>query len=253
MLVTLPFVLLLLDFWPLKRFQWQYDIQVKLDKAKGDALKRRKYRIILEKIPLFLLVVGSCIITFFAQKSKGAVKAIWALPMKYRIENALVSYVKYVLKAIWPQKLAIFYPHPGNTLPSWQIVVAALLIVAACYGAIRTAKKYPYILVGLFCYLGTLVPVIGLVQVGNQAMADRYTYIPLIGIFIIVAWGVSDLFKRLRIRRRMKSEVRRSEVGSPVFALRATPGKQRSEILSGVTRPFNKRRFQKYFWEYLPE
>ena len=238
MLVTLPFVLLLLDFWPLKRFQWQRDFQVKSDKARGDTVKR-KYRIVFEKTPLFILAVISCIVTFFAQKSQGAVKAMWALPIKYRIENALVSYVKYILKTIWPQKLAIFYPHPGNSLPSWQIIMAALLIVVACYGALRTAKKYPYIPVGLFWYLGTLVPVIGLVQVGNQGMADRYTYIPLIGIFIIVSWGIPDLFKKFRDRT--------SEIGGPVFALRATPGKQRSEILSGVTRPFSKRRFQEIF------
>jgi tetratricopeptide (TPR) repeat protein len=195
MLVTIPFVLLLLDFWPLKRFQYQRDFRLKSEKAFGDAI-RRHHRIILEKIPLFIPVVISCTLTFFAQISKGAIKAIGALPLKYRIANAIVSYISYVLKAIWPDKLAIFYPHPGNTLPSWQIVGGALLIVAACYGAIRSAKKYPYIPVGLFWYLGTLVPVIGLVQVGDQAMADRYTYIPLIGIFIIVSWGAPNLFKK---------------------------------------------------------
>ena len=195
MLVTIPFVLLLLDFWPLKRFQYQRNIYFKSEEAYGD-VKRKNRRIILEKIPLFIPVILSCIVTFFAQKSEGAVKAIWALPMKYRIENAVVSYVSYVLKAIWPHKLAVFYPHPGNTLLSWQIAGGALMIVAACYLAIRSAKKYPYIPVGLFWYLGTLVPVIGLVQVGDQAMADRYTYIPLIGVFIIVAWGASDFFKK---------------------------------------------------------
>ena len=200
MLVTLPFVLFLLDFWPLERFQFQSDFHLKSEKPIEDAI-RRNYRIVLEKIPLFFIVVGSCVITFFAQKSEGAVKSIAALPLKFRVENAVVSYVSYVLKAIWPHKLAVFYPHPGNTLPLWQIIGGALLIVAACYGAIRTAKKYPYILVGLFWYLGTLVPVLGLVQVGNQAMADRYTYIPLIGIFIIVTWGIPELFKKRRFRK----------------------------------------------------
>jgi len=195
MLVTIPFVLLLLDFWPLKRFQFQRDFHLKSEKPKSNT-DRRNYRIVLEKIPLFIPVIISCIITFFAQKSQGAVKAIWALPMKYRIANAVVSYVSYVLKAIWPNKLAVFYPHPGNNLPLWQIAGGALLIVTACYWALRAAKKYPYILVGLFWYLGTLVPVIGLVQVGDQGMADRYTYIPLIGIFIIVSWGAPDLFKK---------------------------------------------------------
>jgi protein O-mannosyl-transferase len=194
MLVTLPFALLLLDFWPLKRFQLQRDFLLKPEKPAEDAIGRND-RIILEKIPLFILVVGSCIVTFFAQKSEGAVMAIAALPLKYRIENAVLSYIKYIFKAIWPHNLAVFYPHPGNTLPLWQIFGGAILIIAACYGAIRTAKKYPYIPVGLFWYLGTLVPVIGLVQVGDQAMADRYSYIPLIGIFIIVSWGVPEFFK----------------------------------------------------------
>jgi tetratricopeptide (TPR) repeat protein len=245
MLVTLPFVLLLLDFWPLKRFQWQRDFLLKSDKETGDVVKKN-YRIILEKIPFFVIVVGSCIITFFAQKSKGAVMPIAALPLKYRIENAVVSYVKYVFKAIWPHKLAVFYPHPWNTLHWWQIVGAGVLLVIACYGALRTAKKYPYLLVGLLWYLGTLVPVIGLVQVGDQAMADRYSYVPLIGIFMIVAWGIPDLFKRLRDQT---SEIggREVEAGGPIFALRATPGKQRSEILSNVPRPFSKRRFQEIF------
>jgi protein O-mannosyl-transferase len=220
MLVTMPFVLFLLDFWPLNRFQLPCDFPLNSKKTKGDAV-RRNYRIILEKIPLFILVVISCTVTFFAQKSQGAVKALWALPMKYRIENAIISYANYVIKAIWPHKLAVFYPHPGNTLPMWQIIGAALLIITACYGAVRTARKYPYIPVGLFWYLGTLVPVIGLVQVGSQAMADRYTYIPLIGIFIIVSWGVPDLFNKI--------------------------GDRRSEILSGVGSYFDKSRFQSIF------
>jgi len=220
MLVTFPFVLLLLDFWPLKRFQFQHDFHLKSKKPAADAI-RRYYRIILEKVPLFILVVISCIITYFAQKSEGTIKSIAALSLKSRIANAVVSYVSYALKVIWPQNLAVFYPHPGNTLPLWKVAGGALLIVAACYGAIRSARKYPYILVGLFWYLGTLVPVIGLVQVGEQAMADRYTYIPLIGIFIIISWGVSDLFKK-RLR-----------------------DPQRSEISSGVLDPFNKRRLQK--------
>ena len=200
MLVTLPFVLLLLDFWPLKRFHFQSDFQLRSEASVGDAL-RKNYRIILEKVPFFVLIAGSCIVTFFAQKSEGAVKPMASLPLKYRMANAVVSYVKYVLKAIWPHKMAVFYPHPGSTLPLWQIFGAALLILAACYGAIRTVKKYPYLLVGLLWYLGTLVPVIGLVQVGDQAMADRYAYIPLVGIFIIVSWGAWDLFKERRFQK----------------------------------------------------
>ena len=248
MLVTIPFVLLLLDFWPLKRFQFQRDFHLKPVKTAGDTI-REHHRTILEKIPLFIPVVISCIVTFFAQKSEGAVKAIWALPLKYRIENAVVSYADYVLKAIWPHKLAAFYPHPGNTLPLWQITGAGFLIVAACYWAIWSAKKYPYIPVGLFWYLGTLVPVIGLMQVGDQAMADRYTYIPLIGIFIIASWGPPDLFKKLRDQT---SEVRgqKSEVGSrgtEVGGQRSVVREQQSMTSSSVLVLFNKRRFQNIF------
>jgi tetratricopeptide (TPR) repeat protein len=200
MIVTFPFLLLLLDFWPLKRFQFE---NIRLSQAGGKTYCYFKgsSRLILEKIPLLIPVVFSCILTFLAQKSEGAVKALGALSLTTRMATAFVSYVKYVLKAIWPSNLAVFYPYPGNTLPAWQIFGAALLIATACFLAILTSKKYSYVAVGLFWYLGTLVPVIGLVQVGDQAMADRYTYIPLIGLFIIVAWGISNLFKKCQYRK----------------------------------------------------
>jgi len=200
MLVTLPFVLLLLDFWPLKRFHYKNDYVLQSERATHYDSKGI-YRLFLEKIPLFIPVVISGCLTFLAQKSGGTVKALEALSLKTRIANAFVSYVHYVLKMFWPSNLAVFYPHPGDTLPAWQIFGSALVIATACFWAIRTLNKYPYIGVGLFWYLGTLIPVIGLVQVGNQAMADRYTYIPLIGFLIIVAWGVSDLSKKWRYRK----------------------------------------------------
>jgi tetratricopeptide (TPR) repeat protein len=200
MLVTFPFVLLLLDFWPLKRFHFKNDLFPQSERTNHYGSKRI-YQLILEKIPLFIPVIISCILTFFAQKSEGAVKALVSLSLKDRIANALVSYVNYALKIFWPSKLAVFYPYTVDTLPTWKIFGAAFFITCACFLAIRTAKKYPYIVIGLFWYLGTLVPVIGLVQVGEQAMADRYTYIPLIGLFIIVAWGISDLFGKWHIRK----------------------------------------------------
>jgi len=200
MLVTFPFVLLLLDFWPLKRFHYKNNYLFQSERVAHYGSKGI-YRLILEKIPLFIPVVISCVLTFLAQKSEGAVQTLGSLSLKNRIANAIVSYVNYVLKAIWPSKLAVFYPHPGDTLSAWQIFGAALIITCTCFLAIRAAKKYPYILIGLFWYLGTLVPVIGLAQVGEQAMADRYTYIPLIGIFIIVAWGALDLFKKWHYRK----------------------------------------------------
>ena len=193
MLVTLPFVLLLLDYWPLQRIKFQKNLNAELVESFGF---KAVLRLIWEKIPLFTLVAVASTLTFIAQQSEGAVKALGILSLKIRIANPLVSYVNYVLKTIWPSNLAVFYPHPGNSLPAWQIVGAALLIAVAIFLSMRTSKKYPYIAVGLFWYLGTLVPVIGLVQVGNQAMANRYTYIPLIGLFIIISWGAFDFLKK---------------------------------------------------------
>jgi len=201
MLVTFPFVLLLLDFWPLKRFQPE-NYRLSKSDVKISSYFKRSSLLFLEKIPLLIPVFISCLLTFFAQKSEGAVQALESLPLKSRIANALVSYMNYVLKAIWPSKLSVYYPYPrGGALPAWQIFGAALLIACVCFFAMRTAKKYPYIAVGLFWYLGTLVPVIGLIQVGEQAMADRYTYIPLIGIFIAVVWGISDFIRKWHYRK----------------------------------------------------
>ena len=201
MLVTLPFVLFLLDFWPLKRFQYQHDFYFESEKAYGEGIRKNR-RIILEKIPLFILVGISCTLTFFAQKNGNAITPLETLSFKSRMANAVVSYATYVFKGIWPHKLAVFYPHPGNTLAAWQIFGAALLIVTGCFFALRLSRRYPYIVVGLFWYLGTLVPVIGLIQMGEQAMADRYTYIPLIGLFIVVAWGGPDLVEKWPYRKR---------------------------------------------------
>ncbi|CAN2043701.1 protein O-mannosyl-transferase [Candidatus Magnetomoraceae bacterium gMMP-13] len=186
MLVTLPFILILFDFWPLERFQFE-----KNDKI--FSVFSKNFPLILEKIPLFIPVIISSVLTFIAQHSEGAVKSLESLPFKTRLANAIVSYVQYIIKAVYPNKLAVFYPHPGKSLPAWQIIGAVLLLLLSLFFAIRMLKKYKYAAVGLFLYLGTLVPAIGLVQVGAQAMADRYTYIPLIGIFIIITWGITDL------------------------------------------------------------
>lgn len=192
MLVTLPFVLLLLDLWPLGRFRFEHN---RLSQSSGKTCFDFKgaSRLIVEKIPFFILVVISCSLTFFAQKGGGALVPLASLSLKTRIANALISYVSYVFKAIWPGNLAVYYPYPADTFPVWQICGAALLIVSVFCGAICLLRQYRYVAVGLFWYFGTLIPVIGLVQVSDQAMADRYTYIPLTGLFIIVAWGVSDL------------------------------------------------------------
>ncbi len=195
MLVTLPFILLLLDFWPLEQFSLQRSQPHK-------ATLQRVLQLVREKIPLFIAVVISSVLTFLAQQSQGAVGSLAYFSIRARISNALVSYVRYIGKTIWPQKLSIFYPYP-DFIPIWQAMGAAMLIAGASCLAVRYSKRYPYIAVGLFWYLGTLVPVIGLVQVGPQSMADRYTYIPLIGIFIIVAWGAWDLLEKQRRRKEI--------------------------------------------------
>jgi tetratricopeptide (TPR) repeat protein len=187
MLVTLPFVLLLLDFWPLNRME--------------PVNSRQIFCLVQEKIPFFTLSVVASIATFKVQKSGTAVQQIDLLPIIVRVNNAVISYATYLLKMIWPARLAIFYPHLETEIPIWQILTAAVLILGITVFVIRFTKKYRYLFVGWFWYMGTLVPVIGLVQVGAQAMADRYSYIPLIGLFIIVAWAANDLLISWKYRK----------------------------------------------------
>lgn len=180
--VTLPFALLLLDYWPLNRFQ-----------RPGQNTNERMVQLVKEKIPLILLSAVLCIITVSTQKSGDALKFNENFPFSVRLANALVSYVSYIGKMIYPARLAVFYPHPGYSLPLWKPVVAFMVLAAVSAAAIRFGYRRPYFPVGWFWFLGTLVPVIGLVQAGDQAMADRYAYLTLIGLFIIVAWSICDL------------------------------------------------------------
>ncbi|MDM8551661.1 tetratricopeptide repeat protein [Desulfobacterales bacterium HSG2] len=198
MLITLPFVLLLLDYWPLNRLP-VVSCQLSVEGASDVQTSGFKLHasVLWEKIPLFALAAISAIVTFLVQKSEGAVGSLDALPLTARIANALVSYVSYVGKMIWPLNLAVFYPHP-EVLPAWQIAGACLLLISVTLLAIWQIRKRPFVAVGWLWYMGTLVPVIGLVQVGRQSMADRYTYIPLIGLFIIIAWGIPDILARWR-------------------------------------------------------
>ena len=156
--------------------------------------------LLTEKIPLFVLAVLSSIVTYLAQHHGGAVGSLEALPLSARMANAFVSYITYMVKMFWPTNLAVFYPHPGSW-PLWQVLGSVVLLIAITVLAIRGAKKRPYAAVGWLWYVGTLVPVIGVVQVGGQAMADRYTYIPLVGLFIIVAWAVPELLKKWPYRK----------------------------------------------------
>ena len=182
MLVTLPFTLLLLDVWPLRR------IDPRLS-------PRAWLRLFVEKAPLFALAAASSAITFVVQRQGGAVSALEAMPGATRFANALVAYVVYLRKTIWPVDLAVFYPYPPG-FNIWFVAGCATFLLVITALVIRVGDRWPYAFVGWLWYVGTLVPVIGLVQVGTQAMADRYTYIPLIGIFALVAWGAVDLLGR---------------------------------------------------------
>ncbi|HEV8132764.1 MAG TPA: tetratricopeptide repeat protein [Acidobacteriota bacterium] len=194
MLVTLPFVLLLLDYWPLKRFNVTRTTSRpgKRNEPAGRLTGEPPAKLIWEKLPLLALVAASSVLTFYAQHRGGAVQTLEILPLQARLANAVVSYDSYVAKLLWPHDLAVFYPHPLNTLPYWKISGALLLLAAATWLVIRY-RGHGYVSVGWFWYLGTLVPVIGVVQVGDQAMADRYSYIPSIGLFVIVSWGLPEL------------------------------------------------------------
>ena len=183
MLVTLPFVLLLIDFWPLRRLG-----------------SRSPGQLLVEKIPLIALAVASSITTFLVQRKGGAVGSLEAFPLALRVGNGLVSYLAYIRKTIWPSDLAAFYPYRLEVSAPAALVAAGVLAGLSIL-AVRVARKHPYVPVGWFWYVGTLVPVIGLIQVGNQAMADRYSYVPLIGLFIIAAWGFDYLAERWKFPR----------------------------------------------------
>ncbi len=188
MLVTLPFVMLLLDYWPLNRGtrdQWQVS---------------KVLRLALEKWPFFLFAAISCVVTFLTQRHGEAMITLQQFPLPLRIENALISYLLYLSKTVWPRHLAVLYPLAIHW--SWMrtmAMLAAALLGVVSWLAWQTHRQYPCLLVGWLWFLGTLVPVIGLVQVGIAAMADRYTYFPLVGIFIAIAFGVRDLARRFRL------------------------------------------------------
>lgn len=228
MLVTLPFVLLLLDVWPLNRLRAEesvcsrsFEPAEKMTKKEKSRKKRkakehdtkppsvaaqigdtplewtRLLPLLREKIPFFVLSASSSMITIYAQQQGGAMVSMERIPLFTRLANALMSYILYIGKTIWPQTLSVFYPYP-DAWPFWQVGGTFLLLAGITATAVYCVKRRPYLTVGWFWYLGTLVPVIGVLQVGMQAMADRYTYIPLIGLFVMAAWGVPELLKKWR-------------------------------------------------------
>ena len=196
MIVTLPFVLLLLDYWPLRRFT---GVQTAFDRwcACAPASARASaVRLVAEKVPLVVLSAAAAAITYVAEQNVGAVKSMASYPLGVRLANAVVSYALYIWKTIWPVDLAVLYPHVGMP-PLWLVLLSAVLLVAATGFAAHVRARAPWLTVGWFWYLGTLVPVIGLVQIGSHAMADRYTYIPLLGLFIALAWGAKEIVAKL--------------------------------------------------------
>jgi protein O-mannosyl-transferase len=195
MVITLPFVLLLLDYWPLDRMtldaSWSQPAPANGVQQVGLA------KLALEKVPLLVLSALSAVITVKAQGH--AVRGLHQFPLGVRIENALVTYALYLWKTFWPSGLALLYPHAGNAIPAWQWTLSALVLMGVTALVIVFRSKR-YLAVGWFWFLGTAIPIIGLVQVGKQAMADRYAYVPLIGIFIMIAWSLDDWAEAKKIR-----------------------------------------------------
>jgi Flp pilus assembly protein TadD len=189
MLVTWPFVMLLLDYWPLQRFEITSRREV----------ATKVWPLVREKLPLFALVAASAVVTSVAQSHAGAVRTFIDFPFTLRLSNALLSYAKYLLLALWPNDLAVYYPFPDAGIPAWQIIGAALLLIAITAFCFFQRKGRPYLIVGWLWFVGTLVPVIGLVQVGGQSMADRYFYIPSIGLFIALVFELADIAERRRV------------------------------------------------------
>ncbi|MCU0582332.1 MAG: tetratricopeptide repeat protein [Syntrophales bacterium] len=232
MIVTLPFVLLLLDYWPLGRYLASerpvpHPLPAPGSESPGKKKKQKKkqtaegppappvrkkshaavpWALVTEKIPLFVLTILSSIVTFHAQQKGGAMSPLDDIPLMKRMGNALIAYASYLIKTFFPQGLAVFYPYPAS-LPAWQVLGSAALICAITIVAVHFRKRFPYVLVGWLWYLGTLVPVIGIVQVGMQSMADRYTYMPHIGLFIAVVWGIGELAGRHASGRKILAAV----------------------------------------------
>ena len=217
MVITLPFVLLLLDFWPLGRIEYCSSLPqlgVRKDDKNGlfispgpeIAFHVPQFRfswLVLEKLPLLALSVAAAVVTILAQRSHNFMHL--ELPVRMRLENAIYAYAMYVWKAFWPACLTVFYPHPWETLALWKTGLAALFLLSVSVLVWQQRSPRPYLITGWLWFLGTLVPVIGLIQVGEQAMADRYAYIPLLGIFLMAVWGAADLADRRQLSLRSRA------------------------------------------------
>jgi tetratricopeptide (TPR) repeat protein len=197
MVVTLPVVMLLLDFWPLHRLRFTEPSS--FVSAGGELLRKvSPHRVFLEKLPLFMMSIGASLVTVFAQQ--GAIVSVRGLPIEIRLFNSALSYVAYLGKTVWPVNLAIFYPFQRHFFWS-EIIAAFFFLFAMTFVAVAVARTLPYLLTGWLWFLVTLVPVIGILQVGSQALADRYTYLPSIGIYLVVSWGLADVVRRYSLAR----------------------------------------------------
>ncbi|HEX4708157.1 MAG TPA: tetratricopeptide repeat protein [Candidatus Udaeobacter sp.] len=203
MLVTWPFLMLLLDYWPLERLE--DPMAKKPRRGSHREVATGMATLLWEKLPLLILVATSAMITFAAQSYGGAVRTLAHAPIGFRLPNALVSYAKYLLLTFWPNDLAVYYPFAG--IPAWQIIGAAFLLIGITAFCVSQRRIRPYLVVGWLWFLGTLVPVIGIVQVGGQIMADRYFYIPSIGLFIALVFGLADIAKRWRVAPALRAGI----------------------------------------------
>jgi protein O-mannosyl-transferase len=185
MLVTLPFVLLLCDFWSLERLKTLRDLKP----------------LIVEKAPLFLITILSIVITILSQKSASAIATFEAVSLESRLINVVLSYAKYVVMAVYPANLGFYYPFENNC-ETWQIVCSLILIVSITVFAWHNRTERKYLLMGWLWFLGTLVPVIGFVQIGMQSLADRYTYVPYFGLFVMFVWGIGELFEKFKLDKK---------------------------------------------------
>jgi protein O-mannosyl-transferase len=213
MLVTVPFVLLLLDYWPLRRIRHIVLGKPADRQPRSSSQSPTMGRLVAEKLPLFVLSAFSSAVTLFTQfQSKSTMTQ---LPLSWRLNNAVVTYVVYILQMFWPVRLAAFYPHPNDQLNSWQAFAATAFLIAVTLLVIRWRKQRPYMLTGWLWYLGMLVPVIGLIAGGEQARADRYSYLPQIGLYILITWSVADLMTSLTMTTAGKIPVQGPRARAP--------------------------------------
>ena len=193
MLVTLPFVMMLLDYWPLRRF-------IASGAATDSTIQRFNISTLTEKTPFFALAAAMCVVTYLVQQKTGMMDSLETVPLGNRVGNALISYCRYLGKLFWPTNLAVFYPYPEHNWAMGWVLLAGVMIAGISAYVFFQRTRRPCLLIGWLWFCGTLVPVIGLVQVGGQAMADRYTYIPSLGIFILLVWGADELANRWKYR-----------------------------------------------------